>query len=350
MLGIDNNDISIIIPVYNVEKYIDKFMVSLSKQTIQNFIAIFIDDNSSDDSIRIVNQYLPFFNDRIVIIMNNSNLGPGVSRNVGLDYLETHRTKYVTFLDPDDWMDDEYLEDLYSNAENDNLDICISGLVRYNEELSKDVCTEMVKMKSDKVTNVEDCDELAYINTCLYSKLFRYEPISTVRFKKMRRSEDTCYLFEALNRYNTLKFTNHAYYHYCVRKDSLTGNMNYEKYHTMHKEFALLLSEFAECHSKILEQFVSQIFIRSSIGGVYRLSLDDIKSAIRLEKKEYDYLEKKVNNWRRCKYLTLRGVIIGGLKGTALVSCAYLYKLHVFSLFVMFYSFVSKKLGIEVRM
>ncbi len=344
----DDIDISIIIPVYNVEKYIDKFMTCLKKQTIQNFVAVFVDDNSSDNSIEIVEKYQNDFIGRMVVLKNASNLGPSGARNVGINYVYEHRTEYITFLDSDDWMDDEYLEDLYTGIK--NADICMSGLIRYNENLSKDVCIEMISMKYQGTVKIEDCDELAYINTCLYSKLFRFDPIRAIRFRNMKRSEDTCYLFEALNCYKTLIFTNNAFYHYCVRNESLTGTMNMEKYYAMHREFSSLLSEFEKCNCRVLDQFISQIFIRSSIGGVYRLSGEDVKNALRMEKTEYAFLEKEISGWRHCKYLTFSHGIIGGKKGGALAVCAYLYKMHIFFLFVLFYCFVSQKLQIEVRM
>lgn len=101
---------SIIIPVYNVEKYIRQCIESLINQTFQDFEAIFVDDCGSDKSMEIVEQYAS--NDsRIKIIKNEKNLGVAVSRNKALDFCSG---EYTTCLDPDDWFASNALEVIYN--------------------------------------------------------------------------------------------------------------------------------------------------------------------------------------------------------------------------------------------
>ncbi len=342
--------ISIIIPVYNVEKYLNRFLNCLKHQTVQNFIAIFIIDKSPDKSIELIRSEKDFFKERLVLIENEENKGLSETRNVGLDYVAKHPTKYITFLDPDDWMDTDYLEDLYENAEKYDLDLCISGLIRFNETNNRTICTEMVKMRTEIFDSPAKCDELAYINPCAYAKLYRFEPIKELRVRSIKRSEDTCYLFEALKVYNRIKFTNNARYHYCVRGASLTGMIDEDKYLSMHKGFAQLLPDFEKKGFEgIRDEFVTQIFIRSSLGGVCRLCFSNIKKAHYMEKREYDYLQKYVPSWRKNKYLSFGNKGIGSKKEFALRVCALMYKLHIFFVFVWFYSLYTQVLGKDVR-
>ena len=105
-----NIQISIIIPVYNTEKYIQKCIDSLYQQNL-NIEIIFIDDGSTDNSKEIINNYSKK-DDRIKVLSQN-NQGPAVARNLGL---EVAQGNYIAFLDSDDWIENNSLEMLYNVA------------------------------------------------------------------------------------------------------------------------------------------------------------------------------------------------------------------------------------------
>ena len=104
--------ISVIIPVYNVEKYLHVCLNSLLYQTYQNFEIICIDDASSDSSLEIL-EYFTKKDPRIKIIKNDSNRGQGYSRNRGL---EVAQGKYISFLDADDWFSPNAFEILIKKS------------------------------------------------------------------------------------------------------------------------------------------------------------------------------------------------------------------------------------------
>ena len=111
---INNPKISIIIPVYNVEKYIDDCIISILNQTLKEIEIIIIDDNSLDDSIKIAEEYMNKDN-RICIYKTPTNSGAGPARNIGLDKATG---KYIFFIDPDDMLaDDNTLQKMYEIAE-----------------------------------------------------------------------------------------------------------------------------------------------------------------------------------------------------------------------------------------
>ena len=92
--------ISVIIPMYNVEKYIGQCLGSLLSQTFQDFEAIVVDDCSTDNSVAEVEKFLPKLNDRLKLIKLNKNSGGvGIPRNVGI---QLAHGKYIAFLDSDD--------------------------------------------------------------------------------------------------------------------------------------------------------------------------------------------------------------------------------------------------------
>ena len=122
--------ISVIIPVYNVEEYIYVCLNSVLKQTHQDFEIICIDDASTDSSLEIL-EYFAQKDSRIKILKNDSNKGPGYSRNRGLDIA---KGKYVSFLDGDDWFSPDTFNILIKKIEEDNLDLLLfKNIVYYHE-------------------------------------------------------------------------------------------------------------------------------------------------------------------------------------------------------------------------
>ena len=109
--------VSIIIPVYNVEKYIDKCVQSARNQTMQDIEIILVDDESPDGCPQICNDYAK--NDSRIKVVHKKNGGLGFARNSGL---EVATGKYVTFLDSDDFVDLHTYEHLYGIATKNNLD------------------------------------------------------------------------------------------------------------------------------------------------------------------------------------------------------------------------------------
>lgn len=96
---------SIIVPVYNVEKYIDKCLASILRQTFKNFECIIIDDCSPDNSNAIIDKYVKL--DQRFKVIHQKNMGVSVARNTGLDIA---KGDYIIFVDSDDYIADDYLE------------------------------------------------------------------------------------------------------------------------------------------------------------------------------------------------------------------------------------------------
>lgn len=123
-------NISVIVPVYNVEDYLHVCINSLLNQTYPYFEIICIDDASTDSSLEIL-EYFSKKDSRIKIIKNDVNKGPGYSRNQGLN---SASGKYISFLDGDDWFSLNALEILIEKAEKDNLDVLMfKALVYYDD-------------------------------------------------------------------------------------------------------------------------------------------------------------------------------------------------------------------------
>ena len=120
--------ISIIIPIYNVAKYIEKCVCSLMEQTLDDIEYIFVNDCTLDNSIEILQKTLekyPNRKDSCKIIHHDTNKGPAVTRNTGL---ELAIGEYIAFCDSDDWVEITMYEELYNKAKKENADIVYSDI------------------------------------------------------------------------------------------------------------------------------------------------------------------------------------------------------------------------------
>lgn len=121
--------ISLIVPVYNAEKYLSKCIESILRQTYKNFELICINDGSTDASLNILQSYA--YQDSRIKIINQKNKGQSIARNEGLKCVQG---EYVAFVDSDDWLELDFLEKLYSSAQKNNADVVQSGFIQSDKK------------------------------------------------------------------------------------------------------------------------------------------------------------------------------------------------------------------------
>ena len=352
MAGIDT---SIVVPAYNVEAFLERFFESVLRQSYQGFRLVFIDDASTDATDAYAQGLGSLLGERFIFLQNEKRMGLSGARNRGLDWVAQHPTEYLSFLDADDWMEDTYLEDLHTRAEETAVGLCVAGVVRSDATTGRTLVTEMHRMPRQVFQDAAACRELAFINPCSYAKLFRFRAVRDMRFRPILRSEDTCYLFDTLPRLRSLAFTNNALYHYCVQEESLSSAVNEEVYASMHEQFASMMPLFeCEPYAAYRDLFETQVFIRSSIGGVMRLSENSVKGLNTLAREERDWLDATMPSWRTNPYLSKTGRRLsrtGRLlsRQAALSFAATLYKQGLFSYLVYAYRLYQRVFKREVR-
>ena len=123
----ENELISIIVPIYNVENYLRQCLDSIVSQTYQNFECLLINDGSSDNSADICREYIE--KDSRFRYFEKENVGVSSARNLGI---ERSKGQYITFIDSDDWVDSEYLEVLYRALIEEKADIAITTYKQFN--------------------------------------------------------------------------------------------------------------------------------------------------------------------------------------------------------------------------
>lgn len=228
-----NPIVSFIIPVYNVEKYLEQCLDSAINQSLSNIEIICVDDGSTDSSYEILQDYAN--SDSRIKVIKQKNSGQGKARNVALDVA---KGEYILFLDSDDWIDLSAAEELYNLAKIDDLDVLIFHAINYDDELDCFFETKYYNNAwfpnyfDDKIFTFEDIHDYAFSMSCTpYSKLYKREFIekNSIRFPLGLFFEDYPFHCEVLLTSTKTKILRKNYYFRRRRKDSVTAEAD-EKY------------------------------------------------------------------------------------------------------------------------
>ena len=182
-------DISIVVPIYNAEKYLNKCIDSLVNQTKKELEFILVNDGSTDNSEKIIKEY----KDKRIKYFKNNNQGIGKTRNFGI---EKATGKYIMFLDSDDYLDKDACNELYETAEKNKLDMVVFDFYRVEPDGLKEVIINDFKASSLK----ENPNLLIDINLGPCNKLYKREIITKhkTKFVEDLKYEDAPFVAETI--------------------------------------------------------------------------------------------------------------------------------------------------------
>ena len=223
----DNVKISVIIPVYNAEKYLVQCLDSITAQTLQDIEIICINDGSTDGSLAILNEYKE--RDSRFTVVNICNGGVSNARNMGLERVSG---EYVTFLDSDDWLEPNYCEMLYQLAQDENADIVMCSyckeyqdrtiivhslekekLVLDREQTQKYIHRRLYGLVDEELTYPEKSDSI--VSPCM--QLFKKGVAQKAKFIDIREIgtfEDGLYQIDIYPFCNRFVYVDVPLYHY----------------------------------------------------------------------------------------------------------------------------------------
>lgn len=186
--------ISVIVPVYYVEKYIHRCVDRILAQTFTDFVLILVDDGSSDDCGRICDDYAK--NDNRIIIMHKQNGGLSDARNKGIELvINDSYCKWITFIDSDDWIELNYLELLYECFKTEGVDV---SCCKYEECKYEDTSLKNSEQELSNYNGKEFCvKEYKYSQTA-WGKLFKIEQWRNHRFPMGKIHEDAFTIYKIL--------------------------------------------------------------------------------------------------------------------------------------------------------
>lgn len=235
--------ISIIIPVYNVEEYLDKCLESVINQTYNNIEIILVDDGSTDNSGKICDKYEE--KDSRVKVIHKENGGQSEARNIALDEV---RGKYVAFVDSDDYIKKDYIEYLY------NLILkyeCKMSICAYYIETEKGNKYDLGKTYSEKLMNTQEtlsrmlCDEGFTVSPC--AKMYDISLFKDIRYPVGKIYEDNETTYKLIKKCENVAYGNESKYSYIKRKNS-----------TMNSKFNERKLDLIEITDKMAQELIKE--------------------------------------------------------------------------------------------
>lgn len=207
---------SIILPVYNVEKYLEECLMSISNQTVKNIEIICVDDGSTDNSLSILESFKEY--DNRVIILRQKNKGPGAARNMGLDVA---RGKYVIFIDADDFVDSRLIEKSTRKLEATSSEILIYRYSHYDDKIQKTYnekrgITYRYLPEVDPFSSKDTESIFSITIPATWNKVFLREFIQKngIQFLEIMRAADLYFVYTALLHADKITYLNDVLIHY----------------------------------------------------------------------------------------------------------------------------------------
>ena len=290
--------LSIIVPVYGVEKYIDKCLNSLVKQSLKEIEIIVVNDGTKDNSQKIIDKYVKKYPDKIKSYIKE-NGGQGSARNYGL---KKATGEYIGYVDSDDFVEKDMYKKLYNKAKENNYDIVVCG----NYNVSEDYQNKNIDAFINNYNT--DLENIFFGKMAVWNKIYKRDILikNKLEFKEKVWYEDLAFTLKAIMNSNTFAFIDEPLYDYLIREGSTMNNSNVKRNLEILEAFNDILSYIQhnkkeEYFSKIEFLAIDHIYI-SAIVRVLKAEADD-KVKRETINKLIDYMNKKFPNYKNNKYI-----------------------------------------------
>ena len=289
--------VSVIVPVYNVEKYIDKCLKSLVEQTLDDIEIIVVNDGSTDDSKKVIDNYIERYPEKIVYL-EKKNGGLSDARNYGIPYA---KGEYIAFLDSDDYVEKDIYEKMYEIAKKENSDMVECDFYwEYPNKTKKDIGV-IYSGQNEMLENVR---------VVAWNKLIKREilEISKIQFPKGYRYEDVEFTYKLIPYLNKVSFVKEPLIHYIQRPDSISNSQNGRT-----KEIFAVLEHVLdfykeknvyEKYKEELEYTYTRYLLCSSL--LRMVKIDDKKIRQECLNATWENLNTKFPNWKNNEILKRR--------------------------------------------
>lgn len=301
--------VSVIVPIYNSEKFLKKCLDSLVSQTLTDMEFILINDGSVDSSDSIIKSY----DDSRIRYFKRSNHGIGATRNFGLKHAEG---EYIGFLDSDDYVSSDMYEKLYNKCIKDKLDIAICDFYKISDSV------EEVKLIDFGIIDLNSKPNLLMdINLAPWNKLYKKSICSNVLYPVGIKYEDTPWVAKVMSKASRIGKLNECLYYYIVHNGSETTVVDSRVY-DIFKITDILLSDLG-----------SKEYLKSSVNDlvVYLITKYTVSQRYLKSKRERDkfidyafvYLNKNIPDFKKCNFFKNREFLKGMVEKSKMLT-----KLH----------------------
>lgn len=310
--------VSVIVPIYNSEKYLKRCIDSLVNQTLLDMEFILINDGSTDSSDSIISSY----DDPRIRYFKRSNNGIGATRNFGIEH---SKGEFIGFLDSDDYVEPDMFEKLYNECINKKLDIAICDF--YKESIN----VEEIIFDDFEITDLNSNPNLLMdINLAPWNKLYKRDICSDILFPVGVKYEDTPWVTKVMSKASRIGKYNECLYHYIVHNGSETTVVD-DRVYDIFKITDILLYDLGlnDCLKDTVNDLVIYLITKYTVSQRY---LKNKKDRDKFIDYAFNYLIKNIPNFRKCNYFKKREFLKGLVERNK-----FLTKLHC-----DFYSFFKK--------
>ena len=287
-------EVSVIVPVYNVEKYLEKCLNSLVNQTLDNIEIIIVNDGTKDNSEEIIKKFIEKYPQKIVYL-KKENGGLSDARNFGIPYA---KGEYIAFLDSDDYVEKDIYKEMYELAKKENSDMVeCDFLWEYPDKTREDI---------GQVYNGKK-EMLEKVRVVAWNKLIRRSILekAQIQFPKGLRYEDVEFTYKLIPHLNKVSFLKKPYIHYIQRENSISNVQNERT-----KEIFTVLdnvityyteNNFYDEYKEELEYVYTRFLLCSSLLRMVKINDKDIRK--NMIKTTWENLNTKFPNWKNNEIL-----------------------------------------------
>ena len=280
--------LSIIIPVYNCEKYIERLVKSVNAQTFKDYEVLLIDDGSKDNSLKVLKELEKKYS--YVKVFTEKNSGPSSARNLGM---ENSVGKYMLFLDADDYLDENYIETLYNEIKDSDYDIVMSGFRKVDSD----------GKKFSYIRKLNDGEFAKYIVTATWGKIYRTEFLrkNNIKYVLINHCEDLLFNIDCFNAKAKVKTLDYIGYNYFYNTNSYSNTLHVGfKEHIQTIDFLNLANvkniENIELNEYFILRYIVTYMLYSGKGA-------KVDAFMKEYKKFSDWLKENIPSYRKNKYL-----------------------------------------------
>lgn len=209
--------ISVIVPIYNVEKYLDKCVGSIIDQTYKNLEIILVDDGSPDNSPKMCDEWSK--KDKRIKVIHKENGGLSDARNAAIDVA---KGEYITFIDSDDYVSYDFIAYLYKNIKSNMISVAPYIITTDSKQINTDMGYKNEELNNKQALDRMITDRGFTVSAC--SKLYDISLFEGVRYPKGRLFEDTATTYKLFLKCNEISYCSKGGYYYYKREDSIINS------------------------------------------------------------------------------------------------------------------------------
>lgn len=275
--------VSIIIPVYGVEKFIAKCTESLLAQTLDDFEVFFVDDHGPDKSMEVAQKCVENSPRKSMFhfIETPHNMGAGMARNYALPMTQG---EYVAFVDSDDWVEPTMFEELYNRAKTQDADLCYGQAIKDYDDGKPSEILKNPDMNEGVISHEGRAFFLTHYVSLFWTFIYKRSLImdNDIRYPEERCADDSYFVSCSLFTAKTIAKVDKPFYHYLIRANSVVTTKNPTKYvkritvFNKLMEFAKQKGVYDEFKSEIDFLYIKKGYLVSSFN--YIMNVDDAQN------------------------------------------------------------------------